>query len=138
MTYHQRREEEQIQIAIVGYLRAVLPHDWIVHHSRNGGMSKGENGRAKAMGAVAGWPDIEIAGRERYGVLSIPALFFLEVKTETGKLNLKQKKLHPRLRQLGFKVAVVRSIDDVRDALIAWRIPRLEAGYAPSNHGDAA
>ena len=87
---------------------------------------------------MAGWPDIEIAGRERYGVLSIPALFFLEVKTETGKLNLKQKKLHPRLRQLGFKVAVVRSIDDVRDALIAWRIPRLEAGYAPSNHGDAA
>lgn len=126
-----RRLEEPIHIAIVRYLESVLPRHWIVHHSRNGGLSKAENGRAKAMGAKAGWLDIVIVGQEEWldryedGVM-VPTMWFLEVKDDDGVLSATQKEFIKKLDRLNVKHRVVRSIDDARQALQDWRLPSRE------------
>lgn len=124
----QIRREEPIHIAIVNYLESVLPPHFIVHHSRNGGLSKAENGRAKAMGTKAGWLDIVILGEAIvYSSLTEditgPAIWFLEVKDEKGVLEESQKKFIPKIERLGIPYRVVRSIDDARQAIIDWRLP---------------
>lgn len=137
-----KREEFHIHVAIVCYLRAVLPADWLVHHSRNGGMSKSENSRAKSMGALAGWPDIEIAGRETYGGLTVPATYYIEVKAPGGYTSSEQRKIHSSLSRLGCKVGIARSVDDVRSLIREWHLPSREVNYTsyagPEYGGDVA
>lgn len=122
-SFHLRSPERSIHIAIVRYLESVLPPSFIVHHSRNGGMSKAENGKAKAMGAKAGWPDIVILGEWSVGPHDrIPAIWFLEVKDKNGVLTESQKKFIQKTDRLSIPLRVVRSIDDARQALIDWSI----------------
>ena len=119
------RPEEQIQRAIVRALRIALPHGWIVHHSRNGGMSKGENGRAKAMGAVAGFPDLMVMGCliDTDPSAALPFVGFLEVKTKTGRKSPDQREMHEKLSACGFPIAIVRSVDDAIEAARGWGLP---------------
>lgn len=57
------RPEEQLHRAAVAYLRASLPKPWICWHSANGGgRSKAEAGILKAMGVLAGMPDLFVMG----------------------------------------------------------------------------
>jgi len=96
-----------------------LPAGCIVHHSANEGVRGGKRGmidgaRRKAMGQVAGWPDITI--------LAPSGAFFIEVKAEGGRLSPSQKELHDRMRALGFEVGVARSIDDAREMLDEWGV----------------
>lgn len=130
-----KRQEEKDQTAYVQYLEAVLPKGWIVHHSRNGGRSKGENGRAKAMGAKAGFPDLMILGQRIIvpprGLLAdmlVPAVYLIEVKTQAkgSALSSDQRKLHNALQALGFPVGVIRSLDELRALLNEWNIPTRE------------
>lgn len=83
----------------------------LVHHARNGGASKSENGRAKAMGVVAGWPDLEVPTPD--GVV------FIELKTRTGRVSPKQAAVHEGLRGLGYTVHVCRSVDGAVAAIAA-------------------
>jgi len=58
-----RRPEETLHRACVAYLRAALPPPWIVWHTPNGGgRSKAEAGILKAMGVLAGMPDLFVMG----------------------------------------------------------------------------
>ena len=58
-----RRPEETLHRACVAYLRAALPKPWIVWHTPNGGgRSKAEAGILKAMGVLAGMPDLFVMG----------------------------------------------------------------------------
>lgn len=112
--------EGPIHRAIVRYLRAVLPNA-IVHHSPNEGVRGGKAGlldgaRKAAMGQVAGWPDIEVFLPAHIG----PVLF--EVKAPKGRVQPSQAALHEALTGMGYRVAVVRSIDDVRACMAAWGI----------------
>jgi hypothetical protein len=114
------RREAPIQRAIVQYLRQVMPGA-IVHHSRNEINKRGaaiarELADAKAAGAVAGFPDIIVLPQAHVG----PMLF--EVKAEGGYSSRVQKDLHAKLNALGYRVAVVRSIDDVRERLAEWAV----------------
>ena len=118
--------EQVIQSAIIDYLRRILP-DAIVHHSPNEGVRGGKKGlldgaRKKAAGQVAGFPDIIVLP---WG--SIGPLFF-EVKTATGKTSLAQDAILERLQTLGYRVAVVQSIDDCRRCLYEWGIATQERG----------
>ena len=118
--------EGPIHRAIVQYLRAVLPTDCIVHHSANEGVRGGRKGmldgaRRKAMGQVAGWPDITVLCHAH----AFPALFF-EVKAPGGYASPAQAALHDQLKALGYLVAVVRSVDDVRAALRGWSVATKE------------
>lgn len=57
------RPEEALHRAGVAYLRAALPSPWIVFHVPNGGgRSKAEAGILKAMGVLAGMPDLFVMG----------------------------------------------------------------------------
>lgn len=81
-------------------------------------MMKGEVGRAKGLGTVAGWPDITIVG-QRDGALF---LGFMEAKAPNGKLSEAQRECMDRLVDCGAPVRVVRSIEDAQKAVSDWRL----------------
>ena len=112
--------ESPVQRAIVQYLRLAFPGA-IVHHSRNEINKRGtaiaiEIAKAKAKGAVTGFPDLIVLPFAHIGPL------FLEVKAEGGYATDAQREVHRQLADLGYRVAVVRSVDDVRERLAAWGI----------------
>jgi hypothetical protein len=58
-----QRPEENLHKACVAYLRASLPKPWFCAHVPNGGYrTKAEAGILKAMGALAGMPDVLVFG----------------------------------------------------------------------------
>lgn len=74
-----------------------------------------------ANGVLPGVPDI-------IGI-TFTGPFFMEVKAPGGSLTPAQKAFRDRLAVLGCeRWAVVRSIDDAKDALASWGIPTREAG----------
>lgn len=107
--------EHKIQVAIIKWLRTVMPH-CIIQHSRN---EHGKAGRAgmraaqlqKAAGVMSGFPDLICLPYASVGP------FFLEVKAPKGRVSDVQKQVHEMLDERGYPVAVVRSVDDVRDFL---------------------
>lgn len=123
--------EGPIQEAIVQYLESVMP-DALVHHCRNEiskrGSGKGwvkntiafELAKAKRRGVKAGFPDIIVLPYATVGAL------FFEVKAEGNYADKKQKEMHALLERLGYRVAVVRSIDDVRESLASWGVGFVE------------
>lgn len=121
-----KREEERIHRSIIHYLRTVLPNSWLCMHAANGGYrSKSEAGIFKALGVIAGWPDISIFGEEAKGCQA----FFFEVKALKGRLSENQQSCIDKLRDLGFPVAVVHSIEEIEQSLKSWGIP-LRGGLA--------
>ena len=62
-----RRPEEQLHRSLVAYLRMALPKPWLVLHVPNGGgRSKAEAGILKAMGVLAGMPDLLVIGPQPF------------------------------------------------------------------------
>ena len=123
MTIYPRRKhrdlENPIQRAIVAYLRMAIPGNPIVHHSPNEvGMSGDEIARQiakhKHNGMVSGFPDLVL--------ICNAGVAFFEVKTAKGVTSEAQRTVHADLSRMGHRIAVVRSIDDVRAALDAWGI----------------
>lgn len=112
--------ESPVQIAIVEYLQLQFP-DWIVHHCR-GEINKGgtrfmlELANAKRKGAKKGFPDLIVLPWAHMGPM------FFEVKAEGNYADKDQKAMHERITDLGYKVAVVRSIDDVKEYLAKWGV----------------
>ena len=68
----------------------------------------------KKMGLLSGMTDICI--------LANGTCYFLEVKNETGKPSKQQLIIHKALIDKGYKVAIVRSVEDVRHFLIKENI----------------
>lgn len=52
-----------------------------------------------------------------------PRAFFLECKSDSGRLSEEQEAFRVDLIKFGFQYAVVRSLDDVRDFIIQNGIP---------------
>ena len=92
--------EDTIQHEIV---KAIHRRGLFIFHIPNGGhRSMREGMRFKAIGVVAGIPDLFIPAR----------LLWLEVKTPTGRLSPAQVRIHSLLTAIGHRVAVVRSVDE--------------------------
>lgn len=111
--------ENPIQRAIIDYLRHVLP-GCLIHHSPNelgmsGQAAARQIAKAKHNGMLPGFPDLVVAHDG--------GIMFLEVKAEGNYLTENQRDVHLTLASLGHRVAVVRSIDDVRELLGKWGIP---------------
>lgn len=111
--------EQAIHKAILGYLRTTLPHGWVIQHTPNKPRSMVAGAIEKSMGAIKGWPDLAV-----YGPGSV---HFIEVKAEKGRLSDAQWLVHDGLRDLGFPVTVVRSVDDVRAKVKEWGLPSKDA-----------
>mgnify|MGYP003442690372 CR=1 FL=1 len=115
--------EGPIHRAILHYLRVVLPGA-IIHHSASEGVRGGKAGyldgaKRKGMGQVSGFPDIL--------ALTEAGPLFFEVKAEGSYASPAQKAMHGQLAALGYSVAVVRSVEDVREVLAAWGVATREA-----------
>ena len=114
--------ERPIHLAILAYLRFALPGA-AIHHSAQGLDMSGGNvarqvAKAKHMGMMTGWPDIEAFYKGR-------AMFF-EVKAEGGVLSDAQRAVSNLLVSNGAAWAMVRSVDDARDALALWGVETAE------------
>lgn len=121
--------EGPVHRAVYDYLRAALPHAWIVQHTPNKPRSQMQGAREKRMGAVAGWPDLAVYGRmfsdaEPDG---LPFACFFEVKPPGKTAEPHQRDVHDALLDIGFRTAVVRSIDDVRRWAWNWNLPVSDA-----------
>lgn len=114
--------EDKIQLAILEYLEIVLPPYAVVLHVPNGGWrSLSEGIKFKLLGVRKGAADLLI-------LLPPQARsFWLEVKSPKGRVSPEQTEFGEDVRALGGGWAVVRSIEDVRNALAAWGIQTREA-----------
>ena len=109
--------EEDLQKAVVQLLGIALPASamfWTTPNQR-GTRKRWENQLLKAMGVLAGFPDLAILWRSR--------LYLIELKAPGGALSPAQKALHVRLGLAGAKVWVCFSIEQVIERLELWEIP---------------
>lgn len=116
--------ESPVHRACLQYLETVLPGA-IIHHSANELNLRGDKvskaiaqNKAKAMGMKPGYPDL--IAHYRGWTLGF------EVKAEGGRMSPTQKAMQAQFEAQGIPYAVVRSIEDVREALIGWRVPFTE------------
>ena len=106
-------KESIIQQQICDYLSAVgvfyfsIPNE---HYN----ISHGQRVTLHKMGMLSGIPDICI--------LANNTCYFLEVKNETGKPSKQQLIIHRVLTEKGYKVAIVRSVEDVKTILVVWSV----------------
>ena len=112
--------ESPVQVAIVNYLRLALPGA-LIHHAkgeinRHGATFMREQAKANRKGALKGFPDLIVIPHALIGPL------FFEVKAEGNYADKTQKEVHAKLEALGYRVAVVRSIDDVKELLDQWAV----------------
>ena len=113
--------EGPIQIAIIKYLRAILPKECLVVHIKNEINKRGkafaiEQAKAKRKGVVTGFPDLMVLPFVTVGPV------FFEVKAKGNYATEAQKGIHKQITHLGYPCAVVRSVDDVRECLFQWGI----------------
>jgi hypothetical protein len=120
--------EYQIHASVLAYLRSTLPSGWMVVHVPNGGSRNPiEAARLKKLGVMAGWPDISIYGARTGSNGYIPYAGFMEVKSKGGRIQPSQHNVMDRLKDAGFDVAVIRSVEDARECVKAWRLPSKDA-----------
>jgi hypothetical protein len=128
-------KESKIQIAFTKWLRTIayateIPALQCGFSIPNGAylskrMIKGklictEAGKLKAEGMLPGIPDyfIPLASADSFGL-------FLEFKTDSGKKSREQSKIHKQLRDSGYDVLVVRSLDQAIEAVLSRLSPEV-------------
>ena len=118
--------EDTLHLAILRYLRATLPHGWLVVHHANNPRSARNGAREKLLGSIAGWPDLGIYGPGEDG----PSAWFIEVKLQTGRVSLVQQDVHDALCDIGFRVGVARSVNDAVNLVAQWGLPSRDASIS--------
>ena len=106
-------KESIIQQQICAYLSAVGVFYFSVPNEHYN-ISHGQRVTLHKMGMLSGIPDICI--------LANNTCYFLEVKNETGKPSKQQLIIHKALTDKGYRVAIVRSVEDVKTILTVWSV----------------
>lgn len=127
-----KRGEERLQRELVRYLRAALPKPWLVFHVPNGaGRSKAEAGILKAMGVLAGVPDLLVVGpqpRPGYEGLEL-SIYASAAEVNAPRLIAIELKAPPKMTKTGkpskAKPRVSDAQRDVIEALGACGVPTL-------------
>lgn len=115
--------EGPIHRSVLAYLRMCFPGA-LIHHSPGESHIRGKTAmlatvKKKRDGMVTGFPDLVVFPA---GVLPM----FFEVKAPKGVLSDSQKDVHKQIEALGYNVAVVRSVEEVRKCLLSWGVPFTE------------
>lgn len=111
--------EGPIHRAILAHLRSRFPGALVVHAANEIGL-KGKDvakaiAKAKWNGLVPGFPDLVCFLPDGECVL-------FEVKAEGNSTSPAQKVVLAQLSSLGFRAAVVRSVQDVDECLDHWNV----------------
>ena len=118
------KPEQAIHKAVLRYLELVFAGKAVIPHSANEAPLSRRDPKgaaiamanAKAMGLRPGFPDLVVLPFSHIGPL------FFEVKAPKGRVSEAQQIMMGRLDELGYKVAVVRSVDDVAARLAEWGV----------------
>ena len=109
--------EDKTQVAIVDFLRAVLPPEAFVFSVPNEQKcSPARGAMLNRMGRLTGMADLVIDHEGR--------AFFLEIKRPRGGSQTTAQKAFQQM--VGDRYAVARSIDDARAALKRWGVQTRE------------
>ena len=120
--FRPHQSEDSIQMSCVSWFRVAHPElARLLHHSANEGKRTTRivhthagtrvvcsgGARLKAMGMQTGFPDLFLAvpSRGMHGL-------FIEMKSETGRLEPSQREMLALLSEQGYATAVCRSLDD--------------------------
>lgn len=107
-----KHEESDMQRACVKWFRLQYP-SCVVFAVPNGGARNRVTGAVmKAEGVLAGVADLVIVAPGR--------VFFVELKTQDGRLRDTQRDFADAVRRLGHEYAVCRSFDEFRDYVSDW------------------
>jgi hypothetical protein len=122
--------EQDFHIAAARYLDLALPSHcvWTTFPAGGGGRTRGKI--LKAMGLKPGWPDIQILVRETaYDSIRPMSRFIgLECKRlKGGFVSKSQSDAHCAIRNAGGEVYVVRTLEDIYDALANKEYLKLKA-----------
>ena len=108
------REEEQFQVALVGWFRVQYPEFsdllYIIANGENVGPTRMK--RLKQMGLVPGMPDLMLA----VTTVHHPGLY-IEMKSTKGRLRESQKSIHMQLEGQRYKVVVSHGWDDAKKVI---------------------
>jgi hypothetical protein len=96
LTRRARPEINRLHIPLVAKLRRALKPDVLMRHYASSYSEEGA--RLKAMGKMAGSPDLEFLWRDADGQLRV---LFLELKQPGGKLSASQIAFRDRVQHLG-------------------------------------
>lgn len=106
--------EQSLHIGVVSFLKRALPPQIVFFHPPNGGKRAGKSGSLlKAMGMLAGVPDLVF-------VMPNGQAAFIELKTPTGEVREEQIEFQRRVRANGCAYATCRSFDEVETTLVRW------------------
>ncbi len=123
--FRPHQSEDSIQMSCVSWFRFAHPElARLLHHSANEGKRTTRivhthagtrvvcsgGARLKAMGMQTGFPDLFLAVPRR-GMHGL----FIEMKSETGRLEPSQREMLALLSEQGYATAVCRSLDDFQD-----------------------
>lgn len=121
----EAQAEDELQRAIVKWLRYALRPDVRFCHVPNGGKRRRiEAAKLKGLGVEPGWPDLSFAwGEVQFSSCRAASRSaFIEVKFASGRLSTAQLDFQLWCRQNGIPHAVARSLDEVTAAVRSWGI----------------
>jgi hypothetical protein len=116
--------EAEIHKAVIRNLVVRGGHNVFWFHPANGGKRSWSEGKSfKAMGVVAGVPDIIIIkGGEVFG---------LELKSTSGRSSPSQRLVHAAMQEAGAKTAIAKGLDEALVTLECWGILRRDLSVSP-------
>ena len=100
-----KHEEHTIQVNFVKWFRIKYKKYFIFAIPNGGKRGMLEAVRLKKEGVVAGIPDIQVSINNGNSI-------FIELKTRTGKLSVKQKETISLMESLGHNIIVCYGFDD--------------------------
>ena len=115
--------EWSVQVAVRRYIEAVVPGvivAWVRNEmpfsANNDPMARARYySKLKVGGLRPGFTDFVVCWPGGVG--------FMEIKPPGGRLTGEQPEIHQRMTAMNQNIAVVRGIDDAREALRRWNVP---------------
>lgn len=124
----ERKERKQtefhLHIAVVQYLRLQYPSLLFLHPANGMARTKAEGGKLKAMGVLAGAPDLLFwwGEHQQFSNTTLMRSGAIELKSSSGELQPNQITFKQVWEHFGGRWACCRSIEEVQTTLRAWGI----------------